>query len=319
MGPLKVFISSVMRRSLEDLSAERGAARAAIERLRPIARAWAFENEPASTKRLRDSYIDEVKTCDLLVAIVGCAMTSAVRDEINIARDHNKGILAFAKDVEKREPEAAEVLRLLDRKYESFRNAGDLGPKAQRAVELEILRRAKPGTSGAAAGDRIAQLREMRRAGTVIRIAPMIPPLKPDLFRIADVDPALLVLRKNGTGLHVRVPTPRITEVLNMGPDEAPLVRIAGRLQWMTMFSEWRFLPEDPSPNDPFHLGVPREVGRQQIVALTQQGYPVGWSRLDFLAERLAAGTHQVFYDEGGYYLLSAGAVAVLRVAATQT
>jgi hypothetical protein len=97
MGPLKVFVSSVMRRSLEDLSAEREAARAAIERLRPIARAWAFENEPASTKRLRDSYIDEVKTCDLLVAIVGCAMTSAVRDEINIARDHNKGILAFAK------------------------------------------------------------------------------------------------------------------------------------------------------------------------------------------------------------------------------
>src|SRR5690348_6263489 len=108
MEPLKVFISSVMRRSLEDLSAEREAARAAIEQLDPIACAWAFENEPASTKRLRDSYLDEVKNCDLMVLIVGRYMTPPVRDEFDAARDHNKGILVFAKETSEREPEALE-------------------------------------------------------------------------------------------------------------------------------------------------------------------------------------------------------------------
>jgi hypothetical protein len=67
MEALKIFISSVMRRSVEDLTEARQVAFEAIQSLAPIACAWAFEREPASTKRLRDSYIDEVKTCDLLL------------------------------------------------------------------------------------------------------------------------------------------------------------------------------------------------------------------------------------------------------------
>jgi Domain of unknown function (DUF4062) len=84
--PLKIFISSVMRRDKEDLSAEREAACTAIERLQPIASPWAFENEAASTKRLRDSYLDEVKACDLMVLIVGRSITAAVREEVQTAR-----------------------------------------------------------------------------------------------------------------------------------------------------------------------------------------------------------------------------------------
>ena len=132
MEPLKVFISSVMRRTLEDLTAEREAARDAVDSFRPISDAWAFEKEPASTKPLRDSYIEEVKNCDLLLLIVGHAMTAAVRQEFDTARDYQKPILAFAKDVD-REPKATKVLQLLDAKYDSFTDASDLRGKVQAA------------------------------------------------------------------------------------------------------------------------------------------------------------------------------------------
>jgi hypothetical protein len=312
--PLKVFISSVMRRALEDLSAEREATRLAIESWDPVAHAWAFENEPASTKRLRESYIDEVKTCDLMVLIVGKTMTPAVRDEVMAARAHDKGILAFAKAVAEKEPGAEEVFRLFDAKYERFTNAADLGPKVRRAVGLEIRRRAEPG-SKTTLGDHIASLRELKRIGAVIRITPMIPKSARDLFRIADVNSDLLVLNKSGTGAQVTIPVPRVYELLNMGLGDAPLVGIDGRLQWITIRREWIFFPERPNPNDALHLGVPKEVDRRHspLSALSQGGYVFVWSRRDLLAGRMSDGTHEVFYDDDGHYLQSVGQVLMVR------
>ncbi len=306
-----------MRRSLENLSAEREAARFAIEHLSPIACAWAFESEPASTKRLRDSYIDEVKSCDLMVLIVGSSMTPAVRDEVNTARDHSKGILAFARELPSREPEAAELLRLLDSKYDSFASAEDLGPKVRNAVAMEIRKRAKPdGVNGAAPGNLVAQLREFMRTGTVIRITPLIPHGVRDLFRIEDVQADALILDKSGSGERVTIPRGRVVEILKLGANEAPLVRIEGRLQWLTLRREWHFCHDGPERNDPFHLGVAREVGRDcpLVTTLNQQSYPVSWSRRDLLAGRITARTHEVFYDDDGYYLQSVGAVLIVRI-----
>jgi len=314
--PLKVFVSSVMRRSLENLSAEREAARSAIEHLNPIACAWSFENEPASTKRLRDSYIDEVKSCDLMVLIVGSTMTLAVRDEVNTARDHSKGILAFASDLPGRGPEAAELLRVLDSKYDSFVSADDLGPKVRNAVAMEIRRRAKPeGVNATGPGNLVAQLREFKRTRTVIRVTPLVPHGVRDLFRLEDVQADALILDKSGSGERVTIPLGRVVEILKLGSNEAPLVRIEGRLQWLTVRREWRFCHDGPERNDPFHLGVAREVGRDCpfVTTLNQQSCPVSWSRRDLLAGRIAARTHEVFYDDEGYYLQSVGAVLIMR------
>ena len=60
MEPYRVFISSIMNRSIEDLVSEREAARAAVEHFAPITTPWAFEAEPASAKLLLDFYIDAV-------------------------------------------------------------------------------------------------------------------------------------------------------------------------------------------------------------------------------------------------------------------
>jgi hypothetical protein len=198
MEPLKVFVSSVMRPSLENLTEERRVAFEAVESLAPIACAWAFEREPASTKRLRDSYIDEVKTCDLLLLIVGQVVTPAVREEFDTARDHEKPILAFVKKVLQREPGAAEVLALLDAKYDTFTEAQELRDKIRSAVGKEILRRARGDgeAHGSVNGDIAATLRAFARTRRVVRVAPLVPRCEYDLFAVTGVQSGAVTLHK---------------------------------------------------------------------------------------------------------------------------
>jgi hypothetical protein len=161
----------------------------------------------------------------------------------------------FVKETSEREPEAIEVLRLLDAKYDGFTNATDLEPKVRQAVGVEIRRRAKPdGVHGPRPGDHISQLRDFMRTRTVIRVSPLIPQGVRDLFRVEDLQADSLILDKSGSGERITIPLGRVVEILKMGSNEAPLVRIEGRLQWLTMRHEWKCFHDGPTPNDPFHL-----------------------------------------------------------------
>ena len=97
MEPYRVFISSIMNRSVEDLFAEREAARSAVEHYAPITTPWVFEAEPASPKPPPDFYINGVKNSDLFVLIIGQRLTKPVRNEYDTARDHGKPMLVFAR------------------------------------------------------------------------------------------------------------------------------------------------------------------------------------------------------------------------------
>ena|ERR1017187_808637 len=77
MEPHRVFVSSIMSTTSEDLLAERAAARAAIEHFAPITTAWAFEDEPASAKSPLAFYIDAVKSSDLFVLIIARRLTKS--------------------------------------------------------------------------------------------------------------------------------------------------------------------------------------------------------------------------------------------------
>jgi hypothetical protein len=129
MDPYRVFISSVMNRSIEDLTAEREAARSAVERLAPITVAWAFEAEPASTKPLLDFYLGAVKTCDVFLLIVGEQATKPVHDEVQVARDYRKPMLVFRKEVVAVTADAEGLLRSIHVKYDAFTNAVELREK----------------------------------------------------------------------------------------------------------------------------------------------------------------------------------------------
>ena len=320
MEALKVFVSSVMRPSVEDLTEERRVAFEAVEALAPVARAWAFEREPASTKRLRDSYIDEVKTCDLLLLIVGRVLTPAVREEFDTARDYEKPILAFAKNVPQREPEVAEVLALLDAKYDTFAEATELRDKIRAAVGKEILRRARGDREAhdSVNSDVAAALRAFSRTRKVVHVAPLVPQPEDDLFAVTGVVSGAVTLNKQSTLQDVTVPLPRVTEILSVGHDEPPTLVVNGRLQWLTLRGRWWFFRESPDPSDLLRLGVGRETARDAPLVvglgplLAPKRQRVCWSDLRNVANRLANRTHKVFYDEEGRYLVSSGAILMV-------
>lgn len=139
MDAFRVFISSIMNPEVEDLRQERMAAKTAIDGFTPITTSWAFEAEPASTKPLLDFYLGAVKECDLLLLILGAEVTKPVRDEVQVACDYRKPVLAFCKDVPARKPEAATILRSLDLKYDRFASAVELHEKIRTALGRHVL------------------------------------------------------------------------------------------------------------------------------------------------------------------------------------
>jgi hypothetical protein len=320
MEPLKIFVSSVMRTAIEDLSEERSVMCEAVEAFEGVARAWAFEKEPASTKPLRNSYVDEVKACDFLLLIVGRVVTPAVREEFETALDHGKPILAFVKNVTDREPEAIEVIRLLDAKYDTFTIAADLASKVRAALSQEILRRARgngPAPSHES-GDLAESLRALSRTRKPIRVTPLIPPCEYDVFAVTDLKSGLLTLHKQSTDEDVAVPLSRVAELLPEAHDREPTLIVNGRVQWLTLPSRWRFFREVPDSTDPLRLGVGRATGRDDpfIVGLNRllapKGQHVTWSLPPNVPARLANKTHEVFYDDEGRYLVSSGAILMI-------
>lgn len=304
MDPFRVFISSIMNPAIEDLLNEREAARRAVEQFAPITKPWAFEVEPASTKPLLDFYLGAVRTCDLFVLIVGRCVTDPVKAECQTARDYGKPILAFRKEVLSRLPEAEELLRSLGRKWDSFADAVELREHLRTALGMELLRLIRgDGRETEGHGDRVARLRRFVADRTVVRVSPLVPEIDHDLFSVTDVQAQTVVLKKQSCHQSVGIPLQRVAEILDQGSNEPPRVMLQGRIQWLTLKREWGFFPESPVEQ----VGVPREVDFSSqtalMAAINAAGRVPSVSRLDLLARRLGQSTHEVFYDDNGYYL----------------
>jgi hypothetical protein len=243
-----------------------------------------------------------------------------VREEFDTARDHEKPILAFVKNFPQREAGAAEVLALLDAKYDTFTEATELRDKIRSAVGKEILRRARGDgkAHGSVNSDIAATLRAFSRTRRVVRVAPLFPRCEYDLFTVRSVQSDAVTLHKQSNMEDVTVPLPRVAELLSTGDDEAPTLVVNGRLQWLTLRQRWRFFREGPDPSDTLRLGVGRETARDDpfVVGLgpllAPKGQRVTWSEVRYLAGRMASRTHEVFYDEEGKYLVSAGAILMV-------
>jgi hypothetical protein len=123
---LKVFVSSVQNKEVEDLGTERGVVVDAVRRYSPTA-PWAFEHTPASDLPAQEYYLRGVQDCQLFMLILGGSVTDAVIQEYNTAISCKKFIFVFIKDVQR--TEAAEQLLNLIRKqskYATFKNQLDL-------------------------------------------------------------------------------------------------------------------------------------------------------------------------------------------------
>jgi hypothetical protein len=110
----KIFVSSILNPSIEDLRPERLAVREVVESF-PFLRAWAFEASPASSESLDQSYLRHVEECDVFVIILGEKVTPPVNAEWLRAKKLKKPILAFVKSVSNRTPEVDDVLDALNK------------------------------------------------------------------------------------------------------------------------------------------------------------------------------------------------------------
>jgi hypothetical protein len=313
MEPYRVFISSIMNRAVEDLLAERDAARSAVESFEPITTSWAFEAEPASPKPLLDFYINGVKGSDVFVLLVGAHMTEPVKAEFETARDHGKPMLVFAKTVGSREPAADRVLHSANVKFDTFRTATELSEKLRRSLGLHLLTLIRgDGEPTFGPGGRGAQLRAFARNHTVVRILPMVPDCRYNSFRVKSVDSGVVTLEKDSNRQTLTVPLQRIEDVLVGGPNEAPTLLLKGRLQWITVPEVWRFFPEKPLPTDPTGLGFAKERDRNNPGVPPRVAGRVAWTLPQNLSTRLAEG-RAVFYDEDGKYITASGQILLVQ------
>jgi hypothetical protein len=303
MEPYRVFISSIMNPENEDLTAERRAARSAVERFAPLTKAWAFEAEPASSKPLLVLYLDAAKTCDVFVLILGEHATNPVRDEVQVALDYAKPILLFCKELPARDAETQELLHRINVKYVPFIYATELQDKVRISIGHHLLGLIRGETSTPSQlGDRLARLRRFKEERRAVKILPTLPVCKHNSFTVEEVNPAHVVFQQGGMA-NVTVPAERIAQVLDAGPHASPIVHVGGRLQWITARKNWYFHLEKTPEEDPFSIGIGKEVPRQPILSSETQNLlrpnplTFAWSNPENLAGR------EVFFDEDGKHL----------------
>lgn len=124
---VKVFISSVQNKAIEDLDSERSEVIKTVKDYPPTT-PWAFEHTPASDLSAEDYYLRGVRDCHLFILLLGEQVTDAVRKECNEAIRLNKPIFTFLKDVQ-RSTEAEKLLNLIKMhsKYAVIKVPNDIG------------------------------------------------------------------------------------------------------------------------------------------------------------------------------------------------
>ena len=307
-----------MNRSTEDLIAEREAARSAIDHFAPVTTPWVFEAEPASPKPLLDFYINAVKNCDLFVLIVGERLTKPVKDEYDAARDYGKPMLLFAKAVSERDSDTDQLLHSSNVKYDMFVNALELREKLRRSLGGHILTLIRGDDDQSFRhGDRLAQLRTYARTGIAVKILPMVPACHYNSFGVKTIEPSVVTLEKESNHQTLTVPAQRVEDLLIGGQNEQPTVLLSGRLQWITLPEIWRFFPDPPPAGDSTGFGFGKERPRNNPGVGRPLEACFVWSSRGNIAGRLHDG-YEVFYDEDGKYLCSAGQILLVKPLASR-
>lgn len=129
---LLVFVSSV----IAGMAAERQAAEAAIRAI-PLSRPWVFEHTPASTLPLTESYLSQVRTCDIFVLLLRDAVSEPVKAEVATALAEKRPILVFL--WQDAPGDVTAYAQSIGVRYATFADAADLGRQVAEAVSDELI------------------------------------------------------------------------------------------------------------------------------------------------------------------------------------
>jgi formylglycine-generating enzyme required for sulfatase activity len=130
--PLVVFVSSV----IAGLQAERQAVRTALQAI-PLTRPWVFEFSPASSLPLAESYLSQVRTCDIFLLLLGDRVTDPVKAEVETAQAAGKPLLVFVGQGAPRQ--VVEYAQSLGVKYATFGSPEQLAAQAAEATADELI------------------------------------------------------------------------------------------------------------------------------------------------------------------------------------
>jgi hypothetical protein len=314
----KVFISSILNRSLEDLTAERNIARQVIESY-DFLKPWAFEVAPASFEDLDESYLRNVDDSDIFIVIVGAQATNPVAAEIQRARQRNKPILAFAKRVPSRTPIAQALLESAGTKYAAFDSPEALRASLRDALNHMIVM----GLHSLATRSKtpFGQLRHLVERKARVHIKPTIPRFaERDMFSIRELANDVLTVEKESTDEELSIPVSRISDTLfHDSKGETPVLVLDGRLQWLSMIQRWRFFPEKPGADSPLGFSKPSGTSDPSVARLCaelqRKGYTMGWAAEVEIPGK-QNGAFQVVYDDDGHYFKIADRVRDLALVA---
>jgi len=300
----KVFISSILNPSIEDLRPERLAVREVVESF-PFLKAWAFEASPASSENLDQSYLRHVEECDAFIIIFGAKVTPPVSAEWLRAKKLKKPILAFVKSVSNRTPEVDDALDALNKKYAPFKTIEELKGAAKIAVEQTIILGLRSLSTKSAILSIKDTLQELAEHKNFVQVSPLVPLDTNNSFYVEKVEGELVVLKKTSNTQAVDIPLSRVTEVLPGANNEFGVLAVSGRVQWTTLARRWKFFPESAGDSA---LGLGKmsspqsdSIGMIRDV-LKARGVDSLWDWVNNLGDRFGAGW-EVFYDDDGRYL----------------
>ena len=134
--PLVAFVSS----HISDQTRWARKTVAAVLRQSGQFKPWSFEDAPASSEPLDDSYLAKVREADLVVWLVERETTEPVCDEILAARETNRRILIFRITPPPSDTGTESLITHVGTKWDYVADSADLQGKLQAALEDEIVR-----------------------------------------------------------------------------------------------------------------------------------------------------------------------------------
>jgi hypothetical protein len=267
---------------------------------------WAFERTPASSEDLQESYLRPVEECDLFILIIGAQVTEPVIAECLCAKELDKHILAFVKNVERRSQAVQLLLKQIDKKYAPFGSPEELSQQVKEAIDqLSSLSLRSPRRK-IVSPPILHQILAFVGKSDRFRITPIVPRHSfDDLFLIRGADEKKTDLYKSGVQEDVSVPTNRITEILDTG--SAKTIVLNGRLQHITPAWRWRFFEEKPDPTSEHGFAKrshPQDPEVRELTTRLARRFDFYWGAVEEGPMYIQKGWVVCYAEDGRYFLI---------------
>jgi hypothetical protein len=141
-----------------------------------------------------------------------------------------------------------------------------------------------------------------------VRVTPIIPAYGVFDFRVVAADKRIVCLMRVASSQEVVIPASRITEVMWQGGSTPPLLKVNGRLQWVTVRQEWQFFDEAPSNDEQRQFGFFKAVGHQtprvlEVCRFLQGlGYDLRWFNQNQIVNQLGSNWEIVYGTDGCFF-----------------